>query len=205
MNSVTVTTLLLWFLTSSGIIKLFSPVLGVECSESHSCAFTSLNYTDGIIYCRGYKSCFGSPIINANYGGDVYCFGSYSCSNSTLIETKRTYGLIYCGGYKSCANVNHMIVPNNHGGTTRTAVLCGGELSCINSKITIINGGQIDCFGKLSCINSIVTISYVDDFVNLIQSSLTNFDSFSFEVLLLRNFNLIGLELNEVGPHLTRL
>ena len=83
-------------------------------------------------------------------GGDVNCYGSYSCYNSSIIDAQ---GCIYCRGLLSCSNI----------GTLKTVmssqrasnIYCGAELSCANSiLITSSETGTVACGGLKSCINA---------------------------------------------------
>lgn len=158
----------------------------INCRDSYSCARHALNATHAgnYIRCGGYKSCFESPSVINLVGGDIDCQGSYSCSNSALIEAGNYDYLsnIACVGLMSCANVTNISLL--YGGN----VDCIGEQSCINSKMRTLTSdninlsNKVNCFAHLSCANSDIIITSPNteiDIAGYLAAYNTRFTSFS--------------------------
>ena len=118
----------------------------LSCHTGYSCASTSINETSSI-ECYGYFSCAYATLIDST--GFFYCYGAYSCYQALLIqhtEERRVGGRnIICNGLYSCAMVNYI---HNFDGN----LACGGELSCFQSNISLIDSdARLLCYGDRSC------------------------------------------------------
>lgn len=127
-----------------------------QCYTLNACSATIVSSNDSLIQCYGYKSCFNATSINAIQNSHINCHGSFSCTNSTSIRQFDKFEDIYCYGKHSCANVGDIY--NEYGG-----ILCGGETSCTNSKLTAEieqDIRNIECGGDRSCSHTNITNGY---------------------------------------------
>ena len=89
-----------------------------ECHDVDECALQSICDTTrngSIIQCYGYFSCRQAIKIESTAAATIYCSGSYSCDQTTLIQHIGTsYNKsISCFGLFSCAHVE--LVYNEYG------------------------------------------------------------------------------------------
>ena len=77
--------LLLWTI----VLQHASGQVKYECYDGYSCAKTTIsdNSTSmSWIRCWGYHSCSQSPKIKSDGNVDIWCYGSFSCYKSNLIQ-----------------------------------------------------------------------------------------------------------------------
>ena len=124
------------------------------CPEENSCKDVEIS-GPWSYRCTGYRSCDSVtltlfPFVDSR---SISCEASYSCFGASKLSKAVP---IYCHGLFSCARVSDLY-------TFNASVSCGGEKSCLNSKITMEKNNSMTpathplyCDGLQSCMDATI-------------------------------------------------
>lgn len=150
----------------------------IYCEGDSSCAVISELISSGRdTYCRGYFSCYSSPIVSRS---DTYCESISSCRSSTITSISNTY----CRGYQSCYGSSIVSVNN---------VFCGSQQPCFAASIRKLtdSSSTIRIYGY-----SYQSVAYGD--INtedgiLSQMYLYGYGEESFEFAQIKAYSVLGV------------
>ena len=145
---------------------------GPTCKNAYSCAnFDNVTSIDSEIRCYGAFSCTNVSLIETSSDSlGVVCGGAYSCYKSLTIRNSNYGTRIECLGLYSCSDVNYIY------GTG--PIYCNGENACINSNIYKYNH-NLFCWGFRSCKNAYIQSSHNLQFLGAYSGENGIFSSIS--------------------------